>query len=253
MEQEKELAIEQEDTLFRPANVISTCLLCLAVSLCLVISAQVVTRGYAGIAGYSVFRVVTGSMEPTLPVNSLVISHQTPIDSIAQGDIVVFYSPTGIVGRDRIVTHRVVSILHQDGVTALETRGDANPVADSYLIGEQRLIGKVVWYTGREREGASVVGFIGSGFGFIACIVFPLLLISGLILRGSITSIRRQLADARTAADGKGVPQEDGGAGGGRGELLQEVHGGRIAVVSETTADGCDIDQEIRVEDDVLG
>lgn len=207
---EQDLEYKQEDKLFRPANIISTALLCIAVSLCLVISAQVVTRGYAGIAGFSVFRVVTGSMEPTLPVNSLVVSRRTPIDDIAPDDIVVFYSPTGIVGRNRIVTHRVVSVLHQDGVTGLETRGDANPVADSYLVGEQSLIGKVVWYAGRESEGASVVGFIGSGFGFIACIVFPLLLISGLILRGSITSIRRQLADARTAADGKGVPQEDG-------------------------------------------
>lgn len=236
MEQEKELAIEQEDTLFRPANVISTCLLCLAVSLCLVISAQVVTRGYAGIAGYSVFRVVTGSMEPTLPVNSLVISHQTPIDSIAQGDIVVFYSPTGIVGRDRIVTHRVVSILHQDGVTALETRGDANPVADSYLIGEQRLIGKVVWYTGRESEGASVVGFIGSGFGFIACIVFPLLLLSGLILRGSITSIRRQLADARALADAEEAFQSENGTTLSQGEYEELYERVKAEVLAELKA-----------------
>lgn len=189
---------KKEKTRGKAAGLISTAALCAAVALCMLICFQVATRGYAGFFGYSLFRVVTGSMEPTLPVNTLIACKSTPIEEIRVGDIVVFRSQE--LEAERIITHRVVSVVSgESGAPLLETRGDANPVADRKLVGAYNLIGKVVWNANQESGGFNVIGFLGSGYGFIACIVFPLLVLGGLILRGSLSNIRRQLCAATEA------------------------------------------------------
>lgn len=62
--------------------------------------------------------VLSGSMEPTLQVNDLVIVHRQ--DSYRTGDIVVFQTGSALV------VHRIVSM---DGDTVV-TKGDANDGAD---------------------------------------------------------------------------------------------------------------------------
>ena len=46
-----------------------------------------------------------------------------------------------------------------------------------------------------------MIGFLGGSIGFLACIVFPILLLGALILRGSINSIRRQLQEVAREMD----------------------------------------------------
>ena len=188
--------MEEKSEKKKKRKIAGTIVLCFAVLFSLFISIQIVVRGYADIAGYSVFRVVTGSMEPTLSVNTLVVSHKTNIEKIKVKDIVVFRSPTG-AGSDRIVTHRVVSVVWENGTATLETRGDANPVADSRMVRQKDLIGKVVWYSDKEGGIVSVMGFLGSNTGFLVCIALPILLLGGLILRSCIVSIQKDLYRAQ--------------------------------------------------------
>ena len=56
---------------------LSSLALVIAVVLCLTVVVQVTTNGYVQIGGYSLFRVITGSMEPEIPVNSLLICKKT--------------------------------------------------------------------------------------------------------------------------------------------------------------------------------
>lgn len=201
----------------RVRDIVSAAALCAAVAFCLFVALQVTTRGYATVAGYSVFRVITGSMTPTIPVNAVVLCHETDIRDIAEGDIVVFRSAADLTG-EKIITHRVSSVQTQpDGSLTLETRGDANPVADTKPVTQDRLIGKVVWHTEKEGGATKVIGFLSGSMGFLTCIAFPILLLGALILRGSIVSIRRQLREvsremdeAERAADtcGELTPQE---------------------------------------------
>ena len=188
--------MEEKSEKKKKRKIAGTIVLCFAVLFSLFISIQIVVRGYADIAGYSVFRVVTGSMEPTLSVNALVVSHKSDIEKIKVKDIVVFRSPTG-AGSDRIVTHRVVSVVWENGTAALETRGDANPVADSRMVWQKDLIGKVIWYSDKEGGIVSVMGFLGSKTGFLVCIALPILLLGGLILRSCIVSIQKDLYRAQ--------------------------------------------------------
>ena len=188
--------MEEKSEKKKKRKIAGTIVLCFAVLFSLFISIQIVVRGYADIAGYSFFRVVTGSMEPTLSVNTLVVSHKTNIEKIKVKDIVVFRSPTG-AGSDRIVTHRVVSVVWENGTATLETRGDANPVADSRMVRQKDLIGKVVWYSDKEGGIMSVMSFLGSKTGFLACIALPILFLGGLILRSCIVSIQKDLYRAQ--------------------------------------------------------
>lgn len=184
-----------ENKRFQAGGFASAMVLCVSVFLCLIVTIQVLSRGYATVAGYSAFRVVTGSMEPTIPVGALVISHKTDINEVSVGDVVVFRAKV-TAGEEKIITHRVVSRSTTGVNVLLETRGDANPVSDGTLIGSDALIGRVVWYSAKKDGVASVIGFLSNKTGFLACIVFPILVIGGLVLRESIQSIRRQLDEA---------------------------------------------------------
>lgn len=175
----------------------STIILALAVVLCLAVSIQVTTNGYVDLFGFSVFRVVTGSMEPTLPVGSILLSHSEPIENIQKEDIVCFRSlETGRFGH--IVTHRVRAVLEdENGNIYLETKGDANLAADAIPVQQDNLIGRVVWYSGEGSFLQSVMSFITGKVGFLSCIVFPILLMTGLILRDNVRSIQKELRKAR--------------------------------------------------------
>ena len=171
----------------------------LAVTLCVFVVIQVMTRGYVSVFGYSLFRVVTGSMEPEIPVGALLICKKVDISALRLGDIVCFFSQEA--GRlDQIITHRIVNITTGlDGALRLETKGDANVVSDVYYVTAQNLIGQVVYYTGNAGKGhaaANVVSFLTSGAGFITCLAMPCLMIAGLMLQESVKSMRADLEAA---------------------------------------------------------
>lgn len=176
-------------------NTLITVALILAVLICLYIVIQVMTTGHASVFGISMLRVVTGSMEPTMPVGSLLLCQQTDIDNIAVNDIVCFHSmDSQMLGK--IITHRVIQVLTgADGQLLLETKGDANAAADIQYVTAGNLIGKVTYYTGRENALSGILSFLTSKLGFLGCIVFPCLILAGVILKDCVKSIRGDLND----------------------------------------------------------
>lgn len=77
--------------------------------------------------GYTPFAVLSGSMEPELPVGSMVFVHQVEPTDIAVGDNVTFYRSDGAV-----VTHQVYEI---DPVAqTIGTQGIANKNADGIIM-----------------------------------------------------------------------------------------------------------------------
>jgi len=105
--------------------------------------------------GFQLFSVDSGSMEPTLPVGSLIISRR-PKDpgGLAGGDIVTFRTLSGFV-----VTHRIIEVITKsDGSVAYRTKGD-NPrnSVDQELLTADRVIGIFVAkvpLTGQKQTGA---------------------------------------------------------------------------------------------------
>lgn len=174
-------------------NLLVTVLLVLAVALCLYSAIQVLSNGYVNLGGYMMFRVVTGSMEPTIPVGALLVTRQVEIGSIALDDIVCFRTQAAEIW-GKIVTHRVVNIWQTEfGQVLLETKGDANLVADGYLVDQSNFVGKVIWHTGDGSVLANILSLFTNKIGFLGCIVFPALLLAAMILKDSVSSIREEL------------------------------------------------------------
>lgn len=88
--------------------------------------------------GYELYAIVSGSMEPSIPVGSVVYAKEIVPDEIEPGDVVVFY---GGHASDTVITHRAVEN-HRD-TQELLTKGDANEGNDVLPIFYSNVIGKV--------------------------------------------------------------------------------------------------------------
>ena len=97
------------------------------------------------IGGYTVLRVVSGSMEPDYPIDAMLFVHKVNGEEIRPGDVISFYSTDpNLAGA--VNTHRVVSVeKDENGEISFTTKGDANPLADLYKTPADRLVGKVVF------------------------------------------------------------------------------------------------------------
>lgn len=167
--------------------------LVLVVALCLYVVVQVLSYGYANLGGFMMFRVVTGSMEPEIPTGALLIAREVPIENVQLGDIVCFRTQLSDIW-GKIVTHRVVGITENPvGNILLETKGDANLASDIFFVDQSNFVGKVVWYTGSKSLFAGVMSVFTNKIGFLGFIVIPVLLISTLILKDSVASIRQDM------------------------------------------------------------
>lgn len=190
---------KKESKIMRGISVLVTILLILAVALCVYIVFQLLTDGHASVFGYMMFRVVTGSMEPTMSVGTLLVTKQVEISAIDINDIVCFRTYDAMI-YGSVVTHRVVNIIQDGAGILLETKGDANLVADGYYVSQENLIGKVVWYTGESNVLTTVFSFLSNKVGFLGCIVFPCLLVAGMVLQGCVKNIRSEMEEARREA-----------------------------------------------------
>lgn len=117
-----------------------------------------------GMFGYQMFHVITGSMEPKVPVGSLIYVREGKPEEMEEKDIIAFHGmPDGGIITHRVVTNNVVS-------GTFTTKGDANDGEDPTPVPYDHFIGKVtitVPYMGR------VLTVMTSFYGKIAaaCIV----------------------------------------------------------------------------------
>ena len=84
---------------------------------------------------YEPMVIVTGSMQKTIPVGSLVVDQKVDPRQLEVGDVISFQKPLGARGLD---THRIVAIKNDKGMRLYQTKGDSNPVADPWIISFDR-------------------------------------------------------------------------------------------------------------------
>ncbi len=95
------------------------------------------------IFGYSVMRIVTGSMEDTIETGTYILVKDTDPEDIDIGNIISFYSEEEVIyGLPN--THRVQDIIRTDEGLEFVTKGDANPSNDAVNAKEDRVIGVYV-------------------------------------------------------------------------------------------------------------
>ena len=105
-------------TIARICSMIGVSLLILVILICIPLTLPRLT-------GFDIYTVVTGSMEPAIPVGSLIYVREEAPAELMEGEVVAYRSDTdaGIIITHRVVKNQVVS-------GQLITKGDANEAED---------------------------------------------------------------------------------------------------------------------------
>jgi signal peptidase I len=93
----------------------------------------------APLIGKQPFIIRSGSMAPTIDRGAIAVIAKDRLDALQPGDVVTFQVPNGAT-----ITHRVIRVAAVDGVTYLETKGDANAAPDPTVTPASWVIGRVV-------------------------------------------------------------------------------------------------------------
>jgi signal peptidase len=124
--------------------------------------------------------VYTGSMEPAIPVGSVVVIKPVEPETLKIGDIICFQlsQPTSI-------THRIINITSQGFIT----KGDANEDPDQWTVRKENVIGKAIFTI-------PFIGYLGyfvrTPIGFILLILLPASLIIIMEIRNIVKELRKQ-------------------------------------------------------------
>jgi signal peptidase len=88
--------------------------------------------------GWHADTVLSGSMEPALPVGCVQVTRPANPEHIEAGDIITFRSPTN----GKLMSHRVVAV-EEGNSYQFRTKGDANEDVDPYLVPAENVVGRV--------------------------------------------------------------------------------------------------------------
>ena len=95
------------------------------------------------LVGFQVFSVLSGSMEPSYHVGSLIYVKKIDPQELKSGDVITF-----MLDEDTVATHRIVELVPDEKdptVYRFRTKGDANETVDGKLVHYKNVIGKPVF------------------------------------------------------------------------------------------------------------
>ena len=119
--------------------------LCSVLSTVLVIVAVLLAVALVGVrvVGYTPYTILSGSMEPTYHVGSLIYVKKVDTSTLEVGDPITF-----ALSEDTIATHRIVEVVPDEedaSVIRFRTKGDANETVDGALVHYKNVLGKPVF------------------------------------------------------------------------------------------------------------
>ena len=146
---------EKENSMAEPgrgARLAGRILHVIGVLLMVIVLAACLSLVIPKLAGYDGYVVVSGSMEPNIPVGSIVYSKEVDPALLRSGDVIVFIDETR---GSTPITHRVVS--NNPFTKSIITKGDANANQDANPVSYDNVIGLVTMHIPR-------VGFTAAMF-----------------------------------------------------------------------------------------
>ena len=130
--------------------------------------------------------IQSGSMAPKLPIGTAVAVSPEPVSALRVGQIIAFVPPHPF--EQVTVVHQVHRIRHLDGVTVVNTKGVANPVADPWNV----VVRGRVWHV---VAAVPYVGYVASALrvgGAQIVIVALLVSAAGMALTELLSRLRRR-------------------------------------------------------------
>lgn len=130
------------------------------------------------------------SMEPSIPLGSLVVLVERDPASVAAGDVITRRTEAGV-----LVTHRVIRVAEIDRVPHFETKGDASASADPVLAAPDDVAGTV---TVSAPVAGYLLAFLSNPLGIVSAVALLLGLTVGAELVEDLErSIGRRQASAK--------------------------------------------------------
>ena len=116
-----------------------------AVTTLLVVAVVLMTLALVGVrlVGLQPYVVLSGSMEPTYPVGSLIYVQKVDPHILQVGDPITY-----MVSDNTVVTHRIIQVLEDEtepGTVRFFTQGDANDIPDAVSVHYRNVLGKPVF------------------------------------------------------------------------------------------------------------
>lgn len=132
--------------------------------------------------------VSSGSMEPAIPVGSLLITKTRSVYSIGQ---VITYADTN---ESLLISHRITDVYLDDQGLFFLTKGDANDAVDSNKIRNSAIIGAqdhVIPYAGY------IVAYLQTSIGFILFVVVP----GGFLISSELIALFNEFRKLRSSKE----------------------------------------------------
>ena len=95
------------------------------------------------LVGLQVYTVLSGSMEPTYHVGSLLYVKTVDTSELKAGDVITF-----MLDEDTLVTHRIAEVVPDEtdpSTIRFRTKGDANDAEDASLVHYKNVVGSPVF------------------------------------------------------------------------------------------------------------
>ncbi|MGN0797187.1 MAG: signal peptidase I, partial [Christensenellales bacterium] len=189
--------------------------------------------------GYQMYYVLTDSMTGTIDKDEVVICKKYDGGQLQVGDIITFEAPEGfepkaIVGHN--ITHRIVVAPYQDedGTWVIETKGDANSIADKVPIPVDNVRAT---YVGTSDFLAGLMRFLSKWYGFVTLIILPLV---GILIFEVCKVIKIKAAEQKKITDDNFDKQRNEEVE----KAVQEIRDGLTARDDLTNPDGSPMTDE---------
>jgi signal peptidase len=118
--------------------------------------------------GYYSSVIMSSSMEPAIPIGSIVVVKRVNPDDVKVGNIIVFQRS------DSKTLHRVIDKIVENGSYYFKTKGDANEDPDPWIVQPEQVQGSLLLtipYYGY------LIYFAGTPIGFILMVIIPAILL----------------------------------------------------------------------------
>ena len=118
--------------------------------------------------GYYSSVIMSGSMEPAIPLGSIVVVKRVNPDDVKVGNIIVFHRS------DSKTLHRVIDKIVENDSYYFKTKGDANEDPDPWIVQPEQVQGALLLtipYYGY------LIYFAGTPIGFVLMVIIPAILL----------------------------------------------------------------------------
>lgn len=134
------------------------------------------------ILGIYMFNIVSGSMEPTLGINDVVVVQKCEPSQLEIGDIITFQQ------NERTISHTILDITEEKGSIKFKTKGDNNKIPDPDLVEEGQVYGKVLFKIDKIGK---AISYIQNARGFINVAIFAVIVFILVSLRDKQKNTRK--------------------------------------------------------------